>query len=404
MSNKNFKEDDLLGRDDFCKSLTEEILKGYEYKNEHSSGYTVSLHGDYGIGKTWFLQMWKDYLLSGKHKSNDTTQEYEATYLDLYKDEYYKDPLISFSYCLLEVNKKNTDLKKVLIDIIKSSAKTTFEKHTGINLSNKICQKENDIFEDYKKYKELIEKVKEEIKNKNQVSNKPSFILVDELDRVNPSYALKALERLKHFFDIPGIIFVFALNKTQLEISIKHHYGKCMEFEGYYRRFFNLQKNLKLSSEDYKRFAEELYHNVVNIKEHIISRQHDVLIQWISAFFEILKFSLRDIDRLFRELKYYIKDKKVGRHTDNFFILIFILSIKIKRTDLEFQQLGEIYEMYALKTTGNKNYRSQSLKKFCEKVGGNKNEFFDLIITSNAPHQGYIYYKTISTHMPPIIY
>ncbi|WAF58355.1 KAP family NTPase [Aeromonas caviae] len=36
----------------------------------------------------------------------------------------------------------------------------------------------------------------------------PAFILIDELDRCRPSYAVEMLETIKHIFDISGVVFV----------------------------------------------------------------------------------------------------------------------------------------------------------------------------------------------------
>mgnify|MGYP004689414597 CR=1 FL=1 len=43
-------------------------------------------------------------------------------------------------------------------------------------------------------------------------------VFVDELDRCNPIYAIKLLERIKHFFDHENIIFVFSVNVKELTI------------------------------------------------------------------------------------------------------------------------------------------------------------------------------------------
>src|SRR5699024_3764764 len=46
------------------------------------------------------------------------------------------------------------------------------------------------------------------------------IIFVDELDRCNPLYAIKLLERIKHFFDHENIIFVFSVNIQELTNTI----------------------------------------------------------------------------------------------------------------------------------------------------------------------------------------
>jgi hypothetical protein len=69
--------------------------------------------------------------------------------------------------------------------------------------------------------------------------NKPIFILVDELDRCRPSYAVQLLERVKHLFDVDGVVFVFATNSEQLQYSIAGAYGSGFDGFKYLKRFFD---------------------------------------------------------------------------------------------------------------------------------------------------------------------
>ena len=61
------------------------------------------------------------------------------------------------------------------------------------------------------------------------------------MDRCRPTYAIELLERIKHFFDIEGIAFVLAIDKTQLGHSIRSVYGAGMDINGYLRRFIDLE-------------------------------------------------------------------------------------------------------------------------------------------------------------------
>jgi len=92
------------------------------------------------------------------------------------------------------------------------------------------------------------------------------IVFVDELDRCRPSFAVELLERLKHFFDVPRVAFVIAVDRPQLESSIRSTYGPDIDAENYLRRFFNLRVQLpEPLYGDYVRHlagelqAEELY-------------------------------------------------------------------------------------------------------------------------------------------------
>jgi hypothetical protein len=67
----------------------------------------------------------------------------------------------------------------------------------------------------------------------------PLFILIDELDRCRPTYAVQLLERVKHLFDVPGVVFVFATNADQLKHSIAGSYGANFDGFRYLKRFFD---------------------------------------------------------------------------------------------------------------------------------------------------------------------
>lgn len=73
----------------------------------------------------------------------------------------------------------------------------------------------------------------------------PIFVIVDELDRCRPSYAISLLEEIKHLFDVPGVVFIIALHQEQLEASVKAVYGAEFEARSYLRRFFTRHYGLR---------------------------------------------------------------------------------------------------------------------------------------------------------------
>ncbi|TWC85706.1 KAP-like P-loop domain-containing protein [Rhizobium sp. SJZ105] len=67
----------------------------------------------------------------------------------------------------------------------------------------------------------------------------PFFILVDELDRCRPTYAIEMLERIKHLFEVKNVVFILATDTTQLAHSIKAVYGSAFDSRHYLARFFD---------------------------------------------------------------------------------------------------------------------------------------------------------------------
>jgi len=84
------------------------------------------------------------------------------------------------------------------------------------------------------------------------IEDKPLLIFIDELDRCRPTFAIETLESVKHFFDLPNVIFVFSLDSSQLKKSIQAVYGE-IDSVGYLQRFFDYEISLPGSS-DYRDF------------------------------------------------------------------------------------------------------------------------------------------------------
>ena len=62
-------------------------------------------------------------------------------------------------------------------------------------------------------------------------------VIVDELDRCRPDYAVRFLETIKHVFEIDHVAYLIATNRPQLVNSMKGVYGEAFDAEGYLERF-----------------------------------------------------------------------------------------------------------------------------------------------------------------------
>lgn len=69
-------------------------------------------------------------------------------------------------------------------------------------------------------------------------------VLIDELDRCRPPYAIETLEVAKHIFNADGVVFALGLHRQQLTASIKAVYGQDFDAQGYLERFFDLSASL----------------------------------------------------------------------------------------------------------------------------------------------------------------
>ena len=69
-------------------------------------------------------------------------------------------------------------------------------------------------------------------------------IFIDELDRCKPTFAIQLLERIKHYFSNDQITFVFSVNTTELQHTIKQYYGTDFNATRYLDRFFDFRIDL----------------------------------------------------------------------------------------------------------------------------------------------------------------
>ena len=214
--------------------------------------YVLSLNACFGSGKTTFLKMWQHKLETDQHK---------VIYLNAWDTDFDEDPVIAILHSLLEnIKPKN---KSKLVKALKTglvalsvSANQLIEKSTGFDVhgvveKTKTYLEETDLQfigdEIYKAYafkRKAYQDIKTALENYvKTLEKKPLIIMIDELDRVRPDYAVKFLEAIKHIFSVTGICFVLAVDRGQLECSVKQLYGN-LDFDNYYRRFVSREAAL----------------------------------------------------------------------------------------------------------------------------------------------------------------
>lgn len=178
---------------------------------------------------------------------------------------------------------------------------------------------EPEIFDDFESFKRIKEDFKDALKNISK--DKKLIVFVDELDRCRPLYAIETLEAVKHFFSVPNVIFVLSVDIEQLSHSIATVYGQNMDSVGYLMRFIDLQ--FRIPEPNISDFCDFLnVNNYFNIKQ----------LEIIEILFSILRLSLREIEKIFRNIKILFDMINPGFKLDNqkfgFYSLLVILKYK----------------------------------------------------------------------------
>lgn len=250
-------KDDKLGRQQYAVALTD-VVEAY------NGGAVIALNGAWGTGKTTFLKMWKQHL---------ENNGFPAVYYNAWEDDFCDEPLLSMLRGLKGLKKK-TGLDKVLKNGAKvivgamsgaiSAVSGVFGEAAKGAVEGGLKQLEESIYESLKDDDDKM-KVMKDFKNSltsylKTVCKKvqPLVYMVDELDRCNPSFAVKVLERIKHLFDVPNVVFVLSIDKKHLACSVKGFYGSSeINADEYLRRFIDI--DYYLPEADPGLFCEYLY-------------------------------------------------------------------------------------------------------------------------------------------------
>ena len=85
-------------------------------------------------------------------------------------------------------------------------------------------------------------------------------VFIDELDRCRLDYAIGVLEKVRHIFDVAGVVVVLAVNREALEHAVGTRHGSKNAAERYVRRFVDQATRLTDPSDDTTTtFLEHLY-------------------------------------------------------------------------------------------------------------------------------------------------
>lgn len=213
--------------------------------------FVLALDSPFGTGKTTFVNMLIPELNQNKH---------HCIYFNAWKNDYAIDPLIalvaSIKKGILKERIDFKDIEDLTTKVVMRVAVLGVRKLTNIDFGEEIERlkdKNSNMVDqfieqqvDLEKFRQVFEQLVRDIvknKSKQQESSQNTrklIIFIDELDRCKPTFAIKLLERIKHFFDIPNVIFVLSIDRQQLEECIKVHYGAGTNATEYLRRFIDL--------------------------------------------------------------------------------------------------------------------------------------------------------------------
>ena len=235
-------EDDALDRKKLGDRLTNLV-------KDQSAPFTVSIHGTWGTGKTFLLRRWQ---------RNLEEAGFRAIYFNAWEDDFCDDALVAILGQLSDYFRDDSltgtikEMGKVTLQLIKQNAISIVENKLGVTV---IPEQDSEAGQDpLESYRSQI-RAKSELRSHlckvstrvREETGHPLVFIVDELDRCRPTFAIDVLEKVKHIFDVPDVVFVFGLNRDELCSSLRSVYGD-IDASVYLRKFFDMEFNLSATS------------------------------------------------------------------------------------------------------------------------------------------------------------
>ena len=307
---------------------------------------------------------------------------FRAIYFNAWEDDFCDDPLVAIigqlSHFLKRKGIEGLDdkIKKAAKSLFIQGTMSTLHKVSGVDLNEFLKQFADKAFDAYSRQGEKKNELKaalRELSGKVKAdTGRPLIFIIDELDRCRPTFAIELLERVKHIFDVPDMVFVLGINRDELCSSIRSVYGE-IEADTYLRRFFDME--FLLPDIDSKAFCRLL------IGQYQLEQFFNEFSEFFPAFCGSFGLSLRDIDYCVRQIVFIAKGATTNYSTfQPLLSMLIIFRLKNKSLYQEYirgDRTGSEIMNYIDKLVPPEN-RNRELEKIFNKLE------FDLYLVNRA--------------------
>ncbi len=301
----------------------------------------IALDGAWGSGKSVFLKCWV-----GEHlkREGNTTQ---TVYFDAFKYDYLDDPLIALTGAIAqrfhgpeddlnEEQKKRakerkakfrkaawavsksagriglsavtfgateilSDMGDEIVKAVGDEAKAFLNSPSGDTEADKFWDMHKARIAAMDAFRLSLTELTEPAFDEDNVGRptKKLVVVIDELDRCRPDYALSILEIVKHFFNVDGVHFVLGTNLDELKNIVLARYGIGSDASKYLQKFISIhmnitQKNYVGRMED----SQSYYRKIMSSLHTSGDWQHLRLIKLLEMLPNSSQPSLRDLEKI----------------------------------------------------------------------------------------------------------
>ena len=351
MAEYYFDTDDKLKRKQYGEFLENILISNEKFRRDDNDGaYVLAVDSPWGTGKTRFAIMLKNHLEKRfppeGAQTSGVSPKFYAIYYDALGSDYYPDAMEPLMHAIVNSDALKHDgnsnslknLKIICSGILKSLAYGTANLTVGGAAADAIAEMgralertNEDPLAAYTEKMNLYEKFKSTLRTAIKQTKKNLVIIIDELDRCKPTFAIQTIEMAKHLFDVKGLIFVFFLDITQLSSAAKCVYGNDMDATGYLCRYFDFIS--RLPTPDTLHFIDLKLQSIPYYKTLIVDFEETK--NYIYELSQTFQLSLRDISTVLTN--YAIMCSTVLQYYKHFFehrLYLFLLILKYKNLEL----------------------------------------------------------------------
>lgn len=210
-----------------------------------------------------------------------------CVYYDAWSNDNDGDPILSLIYEITKTTAQSFHLKKSANYVKAISLIVDF--FTGKNTADFVeLMQQKDFLAEMKTKEEIHNTVAEFLDSLLPEQGNRLIVFIDELDRCRPEYAVRHLERIKHYFSNDRITFVFSVNLDELQHTIKRYYGEGFDALRYLDRFFDYR--IALPPANMSKFYQEIG----------LAYEHHWFDSVCKSVIDYCGFGLREIGRFYQ--------------------------------------------------------------------------------------------------------
>jgi hypothetical protein len=323
------KEKDIFNRGTIGRGLTNIVC-------QVTDPLVVAIDNEWGTGKTTFLKMWAGELRK---------QEIPVIFFDAFQHDYVEDAFTAIAGEIISLatqkQKQNEPAAKKFVKSSVGAAKILLRSGLKIgvklatagvldaadigNVASDFAKEASDLEDKYlgeliteqRQEKQALQSFRDALESlpsllaplksdgQEPLKTKPLIIIIDELDRCRPTFALQILERIKHFFSVPGVHFILGTHLGQLRNSVSAVYGSGIESTKYLQKFISFTLHLTESTTQPHRRTSAIYIDYLMatmIPEDKFERTIDTAKQYYRHLAHQTNLSLRAIEKIISSL------------------------------------------------------------------------------------------------------